>query len=75
MKAKLYTKPGCPFCTRAKQNLESAKIEYEEIILQTSEEFDAIKQKTGQMTVPQVFIDDEFIGGNDDLEVWLEKNK
>ncbi|MBW2965292.1 glutaredoxin [Candidatus Woesearchaeota archaeon] len=74
-KAKVYTKTYCPYCSRAKQMLESAGIEYEEIQLKTPEEFDALKKRTGHMTVPQVFIDDKFIGGSDDLEKWLEKEK
>jgi glutaredoxin len=75
MKAKVYSKPICPYCDRAKQMLESAGIEYEEIMLTTSEEFEDIKKKTGHMTFPQVFIDDEFVGGSDDLEEWIEKKK
>lgn len=75
MKAKVYTKPGCPYCVRAKNMLEHAGIEYEEVLMKTPDEFDALKQKTGHMTVPQVFIDETFVGGSDDLEEWLEKHQ
>ena len=58
----------CPFGVRAKQMLEGAGYEVDDRILGTRQEVDALKAKYGVQTTPQVFIDDERIGGSDDLE-------
>ncbi|MFH1063595.1 MAG: glutaredoxin domain-containing protein [Candidatus Woesearchaeota archaeon] len=74
-KAKIYTKDYCPYCRKAERLLSDAGIEYEEIdITNDPEAYATLKKQTGHMTVPQVFIDDEFIGGCDDLGKWLEKH-
>ena len=70
VKVKLYTKDYCPYCKRALSLLESYVGEdgFENIdALQNEEEFEEIKTKTGSQTVPQIFIDDKFIGGCDEL--------
>lgn len=58
----------CPFGVRAKQMLESAGYEVDDRILGSRQEVDALKAKYGVQTTPQIFIDDERIGGSDDLE-------
>tara|TARA_B100000749_G_scaffold226430_1_gene182003 strand:+ start:13720 stop:13899 length:180 start_codon:yes stop_codon:yes gene_type:complete len=43
-------------------------VSYEKIILDgKNSELSALRQKTGHRTVPQIFINEEFIGGYDDL--------
>ena len=69
----LFTKPGCPFCAKAKQLLRSEGFQFEEIVLGNDATFTSIKAITGQETVPQVFIGGKHIGGSDDLEVFLQK--
>ena len=65
---KIYTWSTCPFCVRAKALLDSKNISYEEISLDGKEdERMALAQKTGQTSVPQIFINGEFKGGCDDL--------
>ena len=63
----------CPFGVRAKQMLEEAAFEVDDRILRSREEVDAFKEEHGVKTTPQVFIDDERIGGSDDLELYLEQ--
>ena len=58
----------CPFGVRAKAMLEDQGFEIEDRILRSREEVDAFKAEHGVETTPQVFIDDERIGGSDDLE-------
>lgn len=74
--ATIFTKPGCPFCAKAKAALEDAKIPYEEISVSnagiTSRTLRAIANAS---TVPQVFIEGALVGGSDDLEVYLANNK
>jgi len=70
----VYTTDYCPYCRRAKQLLENKKIAFEEIDLTNdSAKRDALQEQTGWMTVPMIFIGDEFIGGADDLYA-LEKS-
>ena len=71
---KVYLWTTCPFCIRAVQLLKSKGIEPEIVNLDgDSEGLQKIRQQTGQRTVPQIFIGDEFIGGHDDL-VALERS-
>jgi len=58
----------CPFGVRAKAMLEDQGFEIQDRILRSREEVDAFKAEHGVATTPQVFIDDERIGGSDDLE-------
>ena len=68
----LFTKPGCPFCTKAKKLLTEAGYEYEEISLGTQASLASLKAVSGRDTVPQVFIGGKHIGGSDDLEAFLQ---
>jgi glutaredoxin len=61
----------CPFGVRAKQMLESAGYRVDDRILASRAEVDAFEEEQGVSTTPQVFIDDERIGGSDDLERYL----
>ncbi|MFS2225220.1 glutathione peroxidase [Pantoea sp. B65] len=64
----LFTKPGCPFCTKARQMLLDRGIQYEEIVLGLDATSVSLRAITGRATVPQVFIGGRHIGGSDDLE-------
>ena len=64
----IYTTAYCPYCTRAKQLLSRKGVIFKEIDLTEDEKIRAdLEAKTGWMTVPMIFIGDEFIGGADDL--------
>jgi len=53
---------------RAKALLESKGIPFEEVDLTDKpDELIALKNKTGWRTVPQIFIDDQMIGGFTEL--------
>lgn len=64
----------CPFGVRAKQMLEMAGFEVDDRILRSREMVDTFKQDQGVDTTPQVFIDDQRIGGSDDLEGYLNQS-
>ena len=67
-KVLIYTKAYCPYCDRAKALLKSKNQSYEEVNLEDKpDEFNALKQRTGLMTVPQIFINDQLVGGYTDL--------
>ncbi|WP_320819224.1 glutathione peroxidase [Thalassolituus sp.] len=69
----LFTKPGCPFCAKAKEDLQQAGLEYEEIVLGRDASITGLRAVSGRETAPQVFIGGTHIGGSDDLEAWLAK--
>ena len=64
----IYTTPTCPFCIRAKQLLEKKSVPYTEIDVSEQAKRDKMTERAGgRHTVPQVFINNEHIGGCDDL--------
>lgn len=67
-KVKLYTTQYCPYCVRAKSLLQEKKADFEEIdVTNDGETRQKISEQTGWMTVPMIFIGEEFIGGADEL--------
>ena len=69
----IITKPGCPYCAKAKQMLMDKGIAFEEIILGKDATTVSLRAISGRSTVPQVFIGGKHIGGSDDLETYLFK--
>lgn len=67
-KIQIYTQTYCPYCTRAKTYLKGKGLDFEEINLDGKEdELESLKNRTGHRTIPQIFIDDKFIGGYNEL--------
>jgi glutaredoxin 3 len=68
-KIEIYTWQFCPFCIRAKGLLNRKGVEFIEYSIDGDEAArDLMSQKTGgKRSVPQVFIDDNYIGGCDDI--------
>lgn len=62
----IYTLPTCSYCIKAKKLLKARHMNYKEIIVTPSIMKQLIK-KTGIKTVPQIFINNKFIGGYTDL--------
>lgn len=68
-KVEIYSSAMCPFCHRAKALLKKKGVPFEEIDVT----FDAKKRMAmekradGRHTVPQIFIDDDGVGGCDEL--------
>ncbi len=69
LKIEVYSKAVCPYCVRAKKLLTKKGVSYTEIdIAQNTELRDMmIKRTNGRQTVPQIFINDNHVGGCDDL--------
>jgi glutaredoxin 3 len=67
-KVKIYTTSYCGFCKRAKALLSKLNIPFEEIDVEGDDERrEWLEKVTGEHTVPQIFFDDESIGGYMDL--------
>ena len=64
----IYTSESCPHCRRAKELLKRKKVVFVEKDVTNDQVLrDRLEEKTGWMTVPMIFIGDEFIGGADEL--------
>lgn len=71
--ATLYSKDSCSFCIRAKMLLENYGVDFEYVDL--TGDLDAqveLAKRTGRMTMPQVFVGDELIGGYEDLVLAMQ---
>lgn len=68
----IITKPGCPYCSKAKRLLSDRGIGFEEIVLGKDATSVSVKAISGNSTVPQVYFDGKNIGGSDDLEEFLK---
>lgn len=68
-KVEIYTWTSCPFCIRAKALLNKKGIAYTEYVLDGDEAGRTAmsKRANGRRSVPQIFIDDQHIGGCDDI--------
>ncbi len=64
----IYSTTYCPYCDRAKALLSSKDITYKEVDLTEDPKQKAeLMERTGLKTVPQIFFNDELIGGFDNL--------
>jgi thioredoxin reductase (NADPH) len=64
----IYARDNCPYCEMAKQLLHSKGVEWMEINIETEAgRRDEMIERSGQMTVPQIFIGETHVGGFDDL--------
>lgn len=75
MKAIVWSKQACPFCNYAKDLLTKKGYEYEERVIGSGFTREQLLEAVPMArTVPQIFLDGEYIGGYDDLVKHFEKN-
>ena len=73
MKAVVWSKDACPFCVQAKALLESRGIDYEERNVQTDwTKEQLLAAVPTARTLPQIFLDDNYIGGFTELRRHLQ---
>jgi glutaredoxin 3 len=65
----IYTWSMCPFCIRAKALLNKKGVEFTEYCIDGDEAARAkmAARANGRRSLPQIFIDDQHVGGCDDL--------
>ena len=64
----IFTRPGCPYCTQAKQLLKQRGHTFEEHDVDLNpDKLREMLERSPQRTVPQIFIDGVAIGGFTDL--------
>ncbi len=68
-KIEIYSTAVCPYCISAKNLLKSKGLEWQEVRIDTDPaQRDAMLTRSGgRRTVPQIFINDQHVGGFDDL--------
>lgn len=71
----MFSKSGCPFCARVKGILDDRGIAYEEVQLNQAQTIRAVRAVTGTDTVPQVFINGEYVGGSEAVEEYFSEAK
>ncbi|RZH67045.1 FAD-dependent oxidoreductase [Natrinema altunense] len=73
-RVEIYTKTDCPYCEKAKDLFDSKGIEYETYnVTDDDDRFEEMVERAdGRKTAPEVFIDDELIGGWDDTSALNE---
>ena len=72
----IYTGPLCGFCDAAKKLLTRNNAEYKEINISAVDGAmdEMITKANGKRTVPQIFFDDQHIGGYDDIRALEKEN-
>ncbi|MGA9378109.1 MAG: glutaredoxin 3 [Phormidium sp.] len=73
----IYTWSTCPFCIRAKNLLDKKGVEFTEYCIDGDEAArkEMAKRAHGGRSLPQIFINDEHIGGCDDLHALDRQGK
>lgn len=73
-KVKIYVTNYCPFCRQAEALLKQKGIVFEAIdVTEDDKTREWLVQTTGYKTVPQIFIDDQVIGGYEQLVDYFRK--
>lgn len=70
MKYLVYSKENCPWCDRAKELIKSRGFEYEELVYGTDFTKEDLAEKLGKkdrITVPQIFMGEDYVGTYEDL--------
>ncbi|EMS7705693.1 glutaredoxin [Vibrio cholerae] len=78
----VFGKATCPYCVKAKQLLDTAGIDYRyhDVVKESAAlyrmipEVKAIIGEKNPVTVPQIWLNGQYIGGCDALEKWLQNN-
>ncbi len=65
-KVVMYATGWCPYCARARKLFTAKGVEFEEIDVDSAGREEMIR-RSGQRTVPQIFIGDTHVGGSDEL--------
>ncbi|MCL4364590.1 thioredoxin family protein [Patescibacteria group bacterium] len=63
-KVKVFSTPTCPYCFMVKAYLKEKNVAYEDVDVSVDQnEAIAMVQKSGQMGVPQLWIEDDIVVG------------
>lgn len=72
----IYSSENCPYCRLAKELLTRRGVSFQEIRVDLdASKRDEMVQKSNRRTVPQIFINNQSIGGYDDLAALATSGK
>ncbi|MDC3117835.1 glutaredoxin 3 [Candidatus Pelagibacter sp.] len=73
----IYTGPFCNYCDAAKKLLTRNNATFKEVNVATVKgaKEEMVKKANGKMTIPQIFFDDQHIGGYDEIRALEKENK
>ena len=75
-KVEIYSSPLCGYCHMAKKLLKQKNIDFDEInVLGNANRRAEMKQRSQRTSVPQIFINDQHIGGFDDINALNQAGK
>ncbi|KAJ6493987.1 thioredoxin-like protein [Mycena vitilis] len=80
-KIMIFSKSSCPYCRRAKALFAQEFPEEKPVVFELNQREDGsaiqayLAEKTGQNTVPNIFISKQHIGGNDDTQAAFRAGK
>ena len=76
-KITIYTGPLCNYCEAAKRLLTRNNVPFNEINIATVDGAmdEMINKANGKKTIPQIFFDDQHIGGYDEVRALEKENK
>lgn len=70
----VFSREGCQYCVRTKGLLHDAGITFDELVLNRDFSESTIRAVSGKTSVPQIFINGEYIGGTEQLETYLDRH-
>lgn len=72
----VYISPYCRYCTAAKKLLDDLHMPYEEVNIHNNPAMRAqMIERTGRKTVPQIYLNDNHVGGFDDFKALSDSGK
>ncbi|MSP10711.1 MAG: glutaredoxin 3 [Pelagibacteraceae bacterium] len=73
----IYTSPMCNYCDAAKRLFNRNNITYKEIDISLVDGAieEMIKRSNGKRTIPQIFFENQHIGGYDETRALEKENK
>ena len=66
-RVKVYILKNCPWSKRSIRLLDSLSIPYQAILIENDQDFQKVNSLSNHNTFPQIFLDDKFVGGYDEL--------
>lgn len=77
MKAVVYSKTSCPFCTKAKTLLEEKGVTYQEILVGSDISKEQLFVELGRevRTVPQIVVNGHYVGGYTELKEMIDSSR
>ena len=77
MNVVIYSKPNCPWCVKAKELMNKLHLNYDEKVLDVDYKREDLRELVPEnipLTVPQIFVYNERIGGYEDFVEYCDNH-